>query len=415
MNKNRTFTDPDDKLVLEISADKLTAFLTINDNGIISEKEILDLITAAGIKKGFDLAAGKRQQNNQEAVFAKPFLLAQGDFPEQIEITSKIDNHAVPGDSGEIEINKLAELITIPSDTVLAGVSFPKFESDVEYHDIFGDITGFDTIKKHLVSLYLGEGVDFDPASNGIISRNSGYPWRDETGRFHICSNLIYRGDIDNSKIFIWSDLTVIGDIENSSLEVSGNLKIQGEIRNCLKNWITATGNIELLKAENSRIASGKSIKVHSTARNCHLLAALDISGSREAVISGGLTQCGRSVNIGCLGGNQNEYTEVEITIKPFLKRKWHIQAESISESKKTQKRKEVIPDHKETEILENELLNSYEKFPVTSSTQYFIKADQKIMKGTNLYIFNQKHVIIQDQSSFKFNWQSNESERNGG
>lgn len=415
MNKNRIFTDPDDKFLLEISADKLSAFLTIKDNGIISEQEILDLIATAGIKQGFDLANGDRQRNNREAVFSSPFLLAKGDFPEQIEITSQINSYLIPDDSGKIEINKLAEIFTVPGGTVLAGVGFPQFEPGVEYHDIFGEITGFDKIKGHLVSRFLGEGVDFDPARNEIICRNSGYPWRDDEGRFHICQELVYRGNIENSNVCIWSDFNVIGDVEKSSLEISGNLRIQGEVRNCFKNWITAKGNIELLKAENSRIASGKSIKVHSTASNCHLLAALDITGNREAVIRGGLIQGGRSVNSGCLGGSQDEPTEVEITVKPFLKWRLYKLAERYSDLKRTQKSMEVVPDLKEKEILENELLSSYEKFPSLSSTQYFIKADQKIMKGTDLYIFNQKQSIIQDQTSFKFNWQSNESERNGG
>lgn len=331
-------------VVLEISDDAYTAYLTINDSDdFICEEDILNLIEQSGIRYGIDQAAQYLEENEWEKEIGKPFPIAMGMKTKEPEVefsllfNTDLCYHPMIGN----QYHMLTNLFKVKKGQPLAHLFATKPAKSGT--NVYGEEVTPENSEHQIIDQYLGENVEYSQDRGQIIAASSGYAWIDDISRVHVKSdfyfekdmditidhfklygNLIVKGNVkDKIQLQIDGDLTVEGDINDASVEVTGNITVKGDILNCRQNGVIADGDIFFNSAENSRIACGGKIKFDKNAHFCRLMAEKGIFGHEESSqLVGGITQCGEHIEAAVIGNNGMMSTEIEISISPYTKEK---------------------------------------------------------------------------------------------
>ncbi|MEA1972122.1 MAG: FapA family protein, partial [Candidatus Cloacimonadota bacterium] len=333
------FRSEDEFIELSISEDKQIAFISISKiEKPIDEKKIVALIEEANISYGF-----KNLPDNQNLAYDSKFIIAQGNktiFPN-VEFDILFDNEKSSILPNAYHLNDLKKLDFVGKDESLAHFFITKEGTCSK--NIFGEEGDIVKNSSNAVIDYLGENVYFDKDKSKILATTAGYPYLSDEKKVNIISDFEINTDIDRDfedfylkgnltvignikdkiAIKIAGNLKVIGDIDDAHINVNGDIAVEGNIRNCQSAGISATGKIDFISADNSKIISGDTITFEDRCQFCKLTANTEISGNEEtSVFMGGIIQCGGNINVAVIGSSSTTSTEVEVTVSPYIKEK---------------------------------------------------------------------------------------------
>lgn len=377
MAENRKIVNKQKSMELEISPDNNFAWLTILDsNEMIDENELIEFLNMTGIRYGFENAKAENEKADLIKKRNKPFLIAKGSaFPPKPSFQLFFD----PAEKKNVKQNSLLAKLLPSNEPALIGKNI--FGSESRSQDYKFD-----------PQLYSGANCLVNE-NNEIIAAKAGIPQIDTDKTISILCETTLDNIIDK-KLSFDNSLIVNGEINSSHLMVNGNLTVYGDIVNCSKG-IYVTGNVKFLHAHRSAIFSRGSIFLESS-KYCTLAAEMEISGTETSSIVGGSTFSGQKINIGTLGGMQEEPTAAEIAISPYLKEQIKLLQAQISELQDTAEQAEL---EKELQDLEDQYLQKIID-SLDNSNPKQIQVKEKIYPHTYLRILNysQKIEVVKEK-----------------
>ena len=337
---NNTFTNKQGNLILEISEDKLSAWLIIKKTGrLINEQEILELIDAAGIKYGFDGALRYTRKHNLVREFDLKFPIAMCKATSIHQtINHYFDVEEAKDFSAKIDPLRISRLSCLEAGTVLADFNVNIFEREGSIYNVLGEMISFDPKQLEGDKSLAGENVVFDAERGRFTSTKAGYVSIDDDGRMHIIDelyvsgnlsgvhdlrlpvNLSVDGNVEDSSLWIGGNLLVTGHINQSQVYCGGSLQVKQEIQDCRKPGIEVLGSVEGGLIKGSRLLCKGEL-------SCNGIDKSEIVGEKgvrvygEGGISNSNVQSISLIQAGFVGqqGEPN-FTQLEITISPFHK-----------------------------------------------------------------------------------------------
>lgn len=424
----KKFKNEAGNITLEIAEDSFSAYLTIEKDEYLNEKDILELLQEAGIKYGIEEAAEFIEQKNIEKDFGTSFPIAIGkpSSEPQIEFSLLFDKeNSFDPENFENEFKKLKHFERIKKEEPLAHLFITKESKPGK--NIFGKEVGSDLSNDKALENHLGDNVYYSQDRSQIIAEADGYPYLDDLGRvcvkssfnidndiglnyenFELFGNLTVNGDIkEKIQINVTGNMTVNGDVNDVKLRIDGNLKINGDILNCKINDIRVNGNVEFGAADNSNIYAAKTIRFLGRVQYCHLVADKDIIGSEESsAIIGGLVQSGDNVEVAVIGSSNVVGTEVEITISPYVKEELLAVTKKIMnlKSKEDKQLQKINKLREKQQMLESSLeQNINETLLNEEVTPKHILVFKKIFHGTYLRILKKSKTIAEELEKVSF------------
>ena len=339
---SNTFKSENGVYTIDISDDKFSAFLTISESDdFLSEKELVEILEQSEINFGFEEAKELVFSKDIKRVFDQPFPIAVGIKPKEpeIEFSPLFETEKSYKPSIGNQFHLLKNFPKINKGEPLAHLFITK-QSKAGI-DVFGKEVNPETYENQLIEYYLGDNVIYSNERGQIIADKTGYPFMDELSRVHIKSeftldknldltfedmdffgSLVINGDvIDKVKLKLVGDLTINGNIKDAEIEVDGNILVDGDIINCKNPGVVATGNIDFISAENSKIVSGNKINFKKNIHFCRVVAENGLYGNENnGSIVGGMYQSGEHIETAIIGNTGGIATEVEISISPYKK-----------------------------------------------------------------------------------------------
>ena len=325
---------------MEISEDKLSAWLTIKKTGrLIDEQEILELIDAAGIKYGFEGALRYTRKHNivREYDLKFPIAMCKATSIHQT-INHYFDVEAAKDFSANIDPLRIAELSCLEAGTVLADFNDNIFEREGSIYNVLGEMISFDPKQLEGDKSLAGENVVFDSEKGRFTSTRAGYVSIDDDGRMHIIDklyvngdlkgvhdlrlpvNLNVEGDVEDSSLWVGGNLSVTGDISQSHVYCGGDLQVKHEIRDCRKPGIEVLGSAQSSFIKSSRLLCKGELSCGGIEK-CEIVGELGVSVHDEGGIINSTVQSVKRIQAGYVGQPDGDnFAQLEITISPFNK-----------------------------------------------------------------------------------------------
>jgi uncharacterized protein (DUF342 family) len=330
-------------LILEIAADGMSATLTVRNTGrLINESDLIELLQESGIQHGWEQAREALTAQGLAKTFDSPFPIAIGEpYSEpRVEFSLRFPPERCI-DPDQWSFDHLSGLETARTGHPLADLFITK--PGKSGMNLLGEEVLAPQSDESVIQAHIGQNVYYSPERSQILASAAGYPYLDREGRVNLMCDFVIEGDLtvaqanfelfanltvngsikDKIELHVGGNLTVSGDIDDAAILVDGSLKVQGDILNCRTNGVTILGDVEFGSAENARIACAQSIRFRENAHFCRLIAERGVYGSEEhSAIVGGIVQSGENVEAAVIGNASAIGTEIEITIRPFLKEK---------------------------------------------------------------------------------------------
>ena len=355
---NKTFTNKQGNLILEIRDEGMSAWMTIKQTeNLIDERDILQLIDEAGIKAGFEDAQRYINLHNLEKDFGTCFPLALCNAgAASTKLTFYFDRHHPLNPDKLMAFDELSELSYVLPGTVLADYSSNLFDRQGSIYNIFGNIIPNTNVEVDKAEENAGPNVDFDPERNAFVSRRTGYPYVDKAGRISIMDTLLLKdytasgsplrtplsiicdsplkgveilangnieihGDIENCRLASEAEITIWGNCQSSTITCKNKLTINSDIISCNEEGINSGGDLNCQNIRGSYILCRGYLNLNGQAVDSRIVAEKGINGHREqSCISGSHVQSSGNIELGSLGNIDGGETEIEITISPYYK-----------------------------------------------------------------------------------------------
>jgi uncharacterized protein (DUF342 family) len=401
LTNGKVYTNSEKTLLLTISKDDLSAYLTIEDNGnMIDEKEISSLLSSIGIKSGLEEANEYNIKNEITKEIGKPFLiaLASNQMGEQ-EIAYNFDPESCINIDEHYGADGLSQYEKVEKNQPLADIYIPKIqEAGV---DIFGNEVSSGQESQVNVEDVLGNNVYYSTDTNQILSSEAGYPYFDHENKICVKSTFISQDIYDTNKT-IYGNTTIDGVISNSNLEVFGDLWVKGNIRNCNNGGIIVHGNVIIDYVEDSKIVASGEITINKNARNSLMFANGAIEAGEFSSISGGITQSGKSVELFSIGSPIGTFTEVEIAIVPFIKEQIRITGNKLIQARDETEVDETLISSLAVKLreLQSEFDNEIEKSHNIDSLKITIK--EKVYPNSDIRILKDILEISEEKTNIE-------------
>lgn len=431
MEREKSFFNENQNILLEIAEDEYAAYLTIIDNNdFIDETEVLDLIKKSGIVFGIEEAKEFIAEKGLEREFDKPFPIAIGKriIDPQVEFSIifnlensiQSENKTVNLDFSQLEFKE-----KISSHQPLAHLFVTKKAQTGM--NIFGEDVLPEISEQEVIKNYLGENVYYSEERSQIFSETAGYPYIDELNRVSVKNHFVIDGDIgiEQKNFSLSGDLTVNGsikdkisinidgnlfvkkDINDATIFATGKIVVDGDILNCKQGEINSLNNIDFYSAENATIITPMKINFKKNAHFCRLIAEKGIFGdSQESSIIGGLTQSGENIEVAIIGNSSAIGTEVEITIAPYIKEKMLTMTKNLMKLKDNPDENQEMIESMSDEIseLENKLEEEINKAIMNNdSIPQHITVFKKIFGGTYLRVLRKSRTIVEELEQVSF------------
>lgn len=355
---NKTFTNKQGNLVLEIRDEGMSAWMTIKATGkLVDEHEILKLIDQAGIKAGFEDAQRHISLHNLEKDFGIPFPLALCNTGAATTILRYyFDRHQKLDPGKLLSPEDLSELSYVMPGTVLADYSSNLFDRQGSIYNIFGEIIPNENVDAGVADEKAGQNVDFDPQRNAFVARRTGYPYLDRAGQISIMDSILIKdpsliqpplrtplsvvcdssisgieilaqgsieihGDVDNCRLSSEAGITILGNCVHSVLTAKHSLTINGDIISCSEEGLNSGGDLTCNCIRDSLVLCRGFLNLNGQVTGSKIVAEKGINGHREqSSIANSHVQSSGNIELGSLGSVDGGETEMEITISPYYK-----------------------------------------------------------------------------------------------
>lgn len=179
------------------------------------------------------------------------------------------------------------------------------------------------------------------------------------TGNIEFAGTVIVKGSINEGfKVVAEGDVEVMNIIADGIVECSGDLKVKNGILGRKGSSIKAGGSIFTKFIENSVVDSGGNVIVNDAIMHSRVWAKGIIVVSGKGVIVGGQVRAGEEITCKIVGSSLGTSTELEAGVNPQLRQEY---GELIS---KQAEKKENIDKAEKAQRLLNQLVETQQKFP---------------------------------------------------
>ncbi len=374
---------------LEISEDKMEAYLSIDENGgaPLTETEVKDKIVKFGIIKGLkeDILQKAVEASNSGEILKK-LLIASGTAPVEPGISSlklkvKIaDDKAVSLKSdGSADFKNQDRITSIAKDDLIAVILSPKTEARDGWN-----VTGV-TIKAKEAppsKIEIGNGIKEVKVENGdisLISEVAGELIQDGDKLF-INNFHMVKGDVDlkegNIKFpgsvkiggsvtqgfFVMSggEVQIAGGVEASLVSAGESIIIGQGVVGGGKAILRSKKDIEMAFAEQATLLAVGDIKAKNSCLRCKIKCngQLHLIGDKGNLI-GGNTKSTGGINVGNLGNNKNVKTEVSFGQNYLIQDRIELEEKEVEKIKTQIAKIDILMHQLEKEKANSKLKNA--------------------------------------------------------
>lgn len=374
---------------LEISEDKMEAFLSIDENSgdPITEAEVKEKIVKFGIIKGLkedNLKKAVGSCNSGEII--KKLIIASGEAPVEpgtsnLELKIKVaDDKAVSIRSdGSADFKNQDRITSMAKDDLIAVILSPKTEARDGW-----DVTGV-TIKAKEAppsKTEIGNGIKEVKEENGdisLIAEVAGELIQDGDKLF-INDYHMVKGDVDlkegNIKFpgsvkiggsvtqgfFVMSggEVQIAGGVEASLVSATESIIIGQGVVGGGKAILRSKKDIELAFAEQATLLAVGDIKAKNSCLRCKIKCngTLHLIGDKGNLI-GGNTKSTGGINVGNLGNNKNVITEVSFGQNYLIQDRIELEEKEVEKIKTQIAKIDILMHQLEKESVNNKLKNA--------------------------------------------------------
>lgn len=338
----------DSNLNIEISADKLTAFLSfhhISDQAPFQIEELEAYIRSKGIVHGL-LHDNLRLVCKDPLIYMKQKIeIANGD-PSGKGIDGKIDfigkvrtNEKIheTDDTGVIDFKQITKLDNVIRGQLIAQLIPPSYGKPgigVTGDALMANLGKPAHFKVGKNVVKNGEGTALYAAIDGLISItdkekinvfpvfevNGDVDYR--VGNIDFVGTVVIRGNVlTGFKIKAVGDIRVIGGVEGAELESEGSIEVTGGIMASGKGYVKAKNNIKCSFMQDANITAGQDIIVTQSIMHSTLRAGKSVAcSSSKGLIVGGSILAGEGVSARTIGNPMSTTTIIEVGVNPTLR-----------------------------------------------------------------------------------------------
>lgn len=338
--------DRDAKISIQISKDKLQAFLSYRPalgGKDITEKELREFISAQGISFGIIEDNLKEIINKKKE--AESILIAEGLPPtpgkdSSLEFHFKTESSSIgtKREDGSVDFYNLGLINNVRKGDIL--VSKIPSEPGIPGKAITGEEIPAPLPKE--VSLPRGKNTEIKD-DEILVAAISGQVVLDEnnrvqvlpiyevngdvdlsTGNIEFVGNVIVKGDVrEGFRIKAEGNVEVRGNVEVADIEADGDVIIYRGFIGKNKCEIKARGDVRVRFVENGVIKAGKSIFISDAAMHSKLFAGENITvNEKKGLLVGGIARAGKKIEANIVGSSLATLTYLEAGVDPELKNK---------------------------------------------------------------------------------------------
>ena len=386
----------DDSVILEISKDKLNAYITLLENENQNDTKINNTSITNEIKKYIKYGLDEIQLIKilDEKVTGEKICIAKGKLPVpgkdgNIKYHFEMEKPLLPklNKDGTVDYRELDSINTVNAGDVLAEI-IPPTEGE-EGIMVSGDTIPY--IKGKTPKLRYGknitpslDGLQFKSEINGLVEFKDGKINVSELlvvenidnsiGNVNFDGNVIVNGDILNGFTLIsGSSVEVKGAVEGGYIECEGDVLIRQGIQGYNRLTINTKGNLCTKFIENADINAGENITseaiMHSNVSSKSNILVL----GKKGLIVGGICRSKYEIRARIIGSTMATTTVLEVGIDPEIKLKYDELQASLKSSRdnfdKINQSLKVLEVLKKSDKLDNRKLELYNNLIKASIT----------------------------------------------
>lgn len=335
-------------LRIQISADKLSAFLTFNhisDEFVCNGQELERFVRSKGVVHGVRAEILEQIGANPLAYYKEQTLIAQGEPPvpgkdgflRLVYDMDNTDHHPTELQDGKVDFKEVVQLKNVkrgqliaerfdpepgPAGITVTGEELPpksgkqaRFkvgknvvlnnEQTAMYSAIDGLITMTDKDKINVFPVYEVNGdVDY------------------HIGNIDFVGTVVIRGNVlSGFRIKASGDIRVIGGVEGAELESEGSIEITGGILASNKGCVKAGHNVRSSFIQDGNVIAGEDVLVSQSIMHSNVKAGRNVicSGAKGLIV-GGVVQAGDLVRARTIGNSMSTATSIEVGVKPEIR-----------------------------------------------------------------------------------------------
>jgi len=327
----------DDPVKIVVGKDKMSAYLTVRQNGSqdsLSAKDLKDGLQKVGIVFGIDhqvleeIVEQKKWNETIQVATGKPVVRGEDGC---VEYYFQTEGEGKPriGDNGRADYHNLTLVDNVVVDQVLAK-EFPP-SGGVPGTDVFGKPIA--PVKGRPQKLYAGKNTRYSDKSktvlvscvNGHVKlRHGGLVEVDTvfkvdhdvdfgTGDIVVNGDLQIHGDVKTGfKVQASGDIEIRGVVEDAEVTAGGDVIVKGGFVGQGKGIIKAGASVSLRFVHNQKVTAESDIEVGSEAIQADLIAGNSILINQgKSVLIGGCARAGKSITVDYVGNEQYAKTVV--------------------------------------------------------------------------------------------------------
>ena len=344
MKKESNGASVEDNMQIEVSGDKMSAYVTIYLSDEKIDIELLERrLRARGIIKGIDEDMFNILSKDIE--YNAPYLIASGTpaqdgEPAVVEYLFRTERDMIPemDKDGNVNYHKLNVVASVKKDQLLSKLK--QATKGSEGYNIYGDILPPRVAK--LVKLKYGKNIRINEEKTELYADIDGlvkiFEGRvvvnniydvpnnvgNSTGDIDFDGSVIVHGNIITGfSVKAKGDVEVIGVVEGATIISGGNIILHKGIQGMGKSHIEASGYIKAKYIENAKVLSGGDIHSEAVLHSSVTCKGSLVVEGKKGMISGGTIRAGEFIKTKILGSHMGTVTVVEVGIDPIMLQKF--------------------------------------------------------------------------------------------
>jgi uncharacterized protein (DUF342 family) len=340
-------------LRIQISVDKLSAFLTFNritDEFACDCQELERYIRSKGVVHGLQTEVLEQIAKNPLAYCREQTVIAHGNpsapgidgFIRLVYDMENTNHRPAELEDGKVDFKEVVQLKNVkrgqliaerfepepgPAGITVTGEKLPpklgkqaRFkigknvvvndEQTAMYSAIDGLITMTDKDKINVFPVYEVNGdVDY------------------HIGNIDFVGTVVIRGNVlSGFRIKASGDIRVIGGVEGAELESEGSIEVTGGILASNKGYVKAGRNVRSTFIQDGNVFAGEEVLVSQSIMHSNVKAGKNVicSGAKGLIV-GGVIQAGDLVSARTIGNSMSTATSIEVGVKPELRDELHV------------------------------------------------------------------------------------------
>lgn len=347
----------DAEFILNISADKLSVYLTLlpAEGGAPIGDQVLNGLMQQGILYGIKRDVLQTALNSGHC---ENLLIAQGDEPEascEAQFVSLLDNIRNRKRQSEadkvVDFRDLGQLLIVQAgDALMRRIPAKPGKSGI---DVFGKTILAAPVEDKAFPATINGAAPAADDPDLLLATSPGQPVLHdncvvvnpvievanvdlESGNITFEGTVKVLGDIKSGMhLIVTGDVIVQGAIESAEVVAGGDVFVKGGVighaevaagaleRPDAASRIRCGGSLQALFLENTHVEASKTIMVESSVRQCDLTAGHSIQvgkeGSKQGHIIGGRSRATNTIHAGTIGTQAGATTKIQVGYDPYL------------------------------------------------------------------------------------------------